>query len=51
MSPRDVAGREESPVYAILKLNEAIDQLARCRRATQLEQYTARQPSDRSRSP
>jgi multidrug efflux pump subunit AcrB len=39
----DVAGEEESPVYAILKLNEAIDQL-KLPEGYQLERYVARQP-------
>lgn len=39
----DVAGREESPVYAILKLNEAIDRL-RLPEGYQLQRYVARQP-------
>ena len=39
----DVAGQEESPVYAILKLNEAIDQL-KLPEGYQLERYVARQP-------
>jgi len=40
----DVAGREESPVYAVLKLNEAIDRLA-LREGYKLERYVASQPS------
>jgi multidrug efflux pump subunit AcrB len=40
----DVAGREESPVYAVLKLNEAIDQLA-LPEGYKLERYVASQPS------
>ncbi|MBI3949996.1 MAG: efflux RND transporter permease subunit [Acidobacteria bacterium] len=39
----DVAGREESPVYAILKLNEAVDQL-KLPEGYQLERYVAQQP-------
>jgi multidrug efflux pump subunit AcrB len=39
----DVAGREESPVYAILKMNKAIDQL-RIPEGYRLERYVARQP-------
>ncbi|HEX7333667.1 MAG TPA: efflux RND transporter permease subunit [Pyrinomonadaceae bacterium] len=39
----DVAGEEESPVYAILKLNEAIDQL-KLPEGYQLERYVASQP-------
>jgi multidrug efflux pump subunit AcrB len=39
----DVAGQEESPVYAIFKLNEAIDQL-KLPEGYQLERYVARQP-------
>ncbi|HXF04577.1 MAG TPA: efflux RND transporter permease subunit [Blastocatellia bacterium] len=39
----DVAGEEESPVYAILKLNEAIDRL-RLPEGYQLQRYVARQP-------
>jgi multidrug efflux pump subunit AcrB len=39
----DVAGREESPVYAILKLNEAIDQLS-LPEGYSLERYVASQP-------
>jgi multidrug efflux pump subunit AcrB len=44
----DVAGSEESPVYAILKLNEAIDQL-KLAEGYALEKYVASQPflSDR----
>jgi multidrug efflux pump subunit AcrB len=40
----DVAGREESPVYAVLKLNEAIDQLV-LPEGYKLERYVASQPS------
>jgi multidrug efflux pump subunit AcrB len=40
----DVAGSEESPVYAILKLNEAIDQL-QLPEGYQLERYVAQQPA------
>ena len=40
----DVAGAEESPVYAILKLNQAIDQLKLPEGYT-LERYVARQPT------
>lgn len=39
----DVAGEEESPVYAILKLNRALDAL-RLPEGYQLERYVARQP-------
>jgi len=39
----DVAGEEESPVYAILKLNQAIDQL-KLPEGYVLERYVARQP-------
>jgi multidrug efflux pump subunit AcrB len=39
----DVAGQEESPVYAILKLNQALDQL-KLPEGYQLERYVARQP-------
>jgi multidrug efflux pump subunit AcrB len=39
----DVAGEEESPVYAILKLNQAIDQL-KLPEGYQLERYVAGQP-------
>jgi len=39
----DVAGEEESPVYAILKLNRALDEL-RVPEGYQLERYVARQP-------
>ena len=39
----DVAGDVESPVYAILKLNEAIDRLE-LREGYQLERYVANQP-------
>ncbi|HEX6045248.1 MAG TPA: efflux RND transporter permease subunit [Pyrinomonadaceae bacterium] len=39
----DVAGQEESPVYAIMKLNQAIDQL-KLPEGYQLERYVARQP-------
>jgi multidrug efflux pump subunit AcrB len=39
----DVAGQEESPVYAILKLNQAIDQL-KLPEGYQLERYVASQP-------
>jgi multidrug efflux pump subunit AcrB len=39
----DVAGEEESPVYAILKLNEAIDQL-KLPEGYRLERYVAQQP-------
>lgn len=39
----DVAGREESPVYAILKLNQAIDQL-QLPEGYRLERYVAQQP-------
>ncbi|HEU4710083.1 MAG TPA: efflux RND transporter permease subunit [Pyrinomonadaceae bacterium] len=39
----DVAGQEESPVYAIMKLNEALDQL-QLPEGYQLERYVARQP-------
>ncbi|MBX3278897.1 MAG: efflux RND transporter permease subunit [Acidobacteria bacterium] len=40
----DVAGSEESPVYAILKLNEAISQL-QLPEGYELERYVASQPS------
>jgi multidrug efflux pump subunit AcrB len=39
----DVAGREESPVYAILKMDQAIDQL-KLPEGYRLERYVARQP-------
>jgi multidrug efflux pump subunit AcrB len=39
----DVAGEEESPVYAILKLNQALDQLKLAEGYT-LERYVSRQP-------
>jgi multidrug efflux pump subunit AcrB len=39
----DVAGKEESPVYAILKLNEAVDQLKLPEGYT-LDRYVATQP-------
>lgn len=39
----DVAGEEESPVYAILKLNQTLDQL-KLPEGYQLERYVARQP-------
>ncbi len=39
----DVAGNEESPVYAILKLNEALDEL-RLPEGYELERYVATQP-------
>jgi multidrug efflux pump subunit AcrB len=39
----DVAGSEESPVYAILKLNEAIEKL-KLPEGYALERYVARQP-------
>jgi multidrug efflux pump subunit AcrB len=39
----DVAGREESPVYAILKINRAMDQL-KLPEGYRLERYVARQP-------
>ena len=39
----DVAGEEESPVYAILKLNQAIDQL-KLPEGYSLERYVAHQP-------
>jgi multidrug efflux pump subunit AcrB len=44
----DVAGSEESPVYAILKLNEAIDQV-KLEEGYSLDRYVASQPflSDR----
>lgn len=44
----DVAGEEESPVYAILKLNQAMDQL-KLPEGYSLDRYVARQPfsSDR----
>ncbi len=40
----DIAGSEESPVYAILKLNEAIDRL-KLPEGYGLERYVASQPS------
>jgi multidrug efflux pump subunit AcrB len=40
----DVAGQEESPVYAIFKLNEAIDRL-KLPEGYKLERYVASQPS------
>ncbi len=39
----DVAGREESPVYAILKLNEAIDKIE-LPEGYAIQRYTASQP-------
>ncbi len=39
----DVAGREESPVYAILKINEALDQL-KLPEGYRLERHVADQP-------
>ncbi|MDH4264074.1 MAG: efflux RND transporter permease subunit, partial [Deltaproteobacteria bacterium] len=39
----DVAGSEESPVYAILKINQAMDQL-KLPEGYRLERYVARQP-------
>jgi multidrug efflux pump subunit AcrB len=39
----DVAGREESPVYAILKLNRAIDAL-KLPEGYKIKRYTTRQP-------
>jgi len=39
----DVAGREESPVYAMLKLNEAVSKL-RISEGYQIKQFTAAQP-------
>lgn len=44
----DVAGREESPIYAILKLNEAIDRIS-LPEGYKLERYVATQPSDTNR--
>jgi multidrug efflux pump subunit AcrB len=44
----DVAGEEESPVYAILKLNEAIDRLD-LPEGYKLERYVANQPSTTDR--
>jgi multidrug efflux pump subunit AcrB len=44
----DVAGAEESPVYAVLKLNEAIDRLA-LPEGYKLERYVAAQPSSTER--
>ncbi|GAB4235251.1 MAG: efflux RND transporter permease subunit [Acidobacteriota bacterium] len=44
----DVAGEEESPVYAILKLNEKIAALE-IPEGYEIEQYTATQPFDTSR--
>ena len=39
----DVAGQEESPVYAIMKLNQALDEL-KLPEGYQLERYVSRQP-------
>jgi len=39
----DVAGQEESPVYAIMKLNQTLDQL-KLPEGYQLERYVSRQP-------
>ena len=39
----DMAGREESPVYAILKINEALDQL-KLPEGYRLERHVANQP-------
>jgi multidrug efflux pump subunit AcrB len=39
----DVAGREESPVYAVLKINQALDQMP-LPEGYRLERYVARQP-------
>ena len=39
----DVAGQEESPVYAIMKLNQALDHL-KLPEGYQLERYVSRQP-------
>jgi multidrug efflux pump subunit AcrB len=44
----DVAGEEESPIYAILKLNEAIDKLV-LPEGYKLERYVANQPSSTDR--
>jgi multidrug efflux pump subunit AcrB len=44
----DVAGSEESPIYAIFKLNEAIDRL-RLPEPYKLERYVASQPSTTDR--
>jgi multidrug efflux pump subunit AcrB len=44
----DVAGEEESPVYAILKLNEAIDRVE-LPEGSKLERYVASQPSTTDR--
>ena len=44
----DVAGGEESPIYAILKLNDAIDRLV-LPDGYKLEQYVASQPSSTDR--
>jgi multidrug efflux pump subunit AcrB len=44
----DVAGQEESPVYAILKLNEAIDRL-QLPEGYRLERYVASQPESTER--
>jgi multidrug efflux pump subunit AcrB len=44
----DVAGQEESPIYAILKLNEAIDGLV-LPEGYKLERYVASQPSTTDR--
>lgn len=44
----DVAGREESPVYAILKINEQLDKL-KLSDGYRLERYVARQPSGTER--
>jgi multidrug efflux pump subunit AcrB len=44
----DVAGQEESPLYAILKLNEAIDRLS-LPEGYKLERFVAAQPSNSDR--
>ena len=45
----DVAGANESPVYAILQMNEDARRGSRCPRATALEIFNAVQPFDTSR--
>ena len=40
----DIAGRQESPVYAILKLNKAIDEKIRIPEGYQIQKLTTRQP-------
>jgi len=44
----DVAGREESPVYAILKLNRSLDEL-KLPEGYSLERHTASQPTSTAR--